>query len=664
MRRSGTTLRTTALAALFWAQAGSAASTAAQPEGGAGNGFGRVIFLVEPPDARIAVGHRTFEAANADPNDTAAGPEEEETSGETAPRSGNASRELVAAPLPAGDHLAEVSRRGYLPTFAGFTVDAGRDTTVTVQLRRSSAALRVRTVPGDATVLIDGFVHGRTGADTDDFASTGALAGIDRERLPPELWIAGLPLGIHDLEIRKEGFRAHRQTVEIAALQDVELPPVVLESEHAMLLLAGLPEDARVYGNGRELLPDREKIKPETPVLPGPLDLVVARGVHDYFETSLVVEDGAWLEVPVELRPALAVVGVFGEDAAGLRAVASAVETLRGGDSHIVLDRDKAAAAIFDEFGVDANVLRDTESARTDLDWEAIRGRIQDAAPAALYLAAVLSDDLVADTVDLWLWAAAPGPAAPDVATIRLRDGRLDGAALRRLARSLYPTLASGAKTPGLGAVLIESLKGGALVVAAVDRDGPAAEAGLAPGMEVVGLNGEAAKSVLQLTEALDGLPEGGAVELTIRGADGDATLVVTPEWGLSQLDVHAPDLLPSTAAARLLREIERPAEVPRWLLELDLATLLIAAGDADGAVRLLEEVDAPDRAGLGQGAARYALGLALSDLAARGREGARERARNVFESLVGFEHCRLANDRGPHVAPRARLRAVALAHP
>lgn len=654
------TLRATALAALFCAHAGGAA--AAQPEGGAGDGFGGVVFLVEPPDAHIAVGHRTFEAANADVNVPGAAPEEEAVSGETAPRSGNTGGEPVAAPLPAGDHLAEISRRGYLTTFAGFTVDTGKDTTVEVQLRRSSATLRVRTVPGEATVLIDGFVHGRSGVGTADFASTEALAGTDRERRPSELWIADLPLGAHDLEIRKEGFRTHRQTVEIAALRDVELPTVVLQSRHAMLLLAGLPEDARVYGNGRELLPDREKIKPEAPVPPGPLDLVVARGVHDYFETSVVVEDGAWLEVPVELRPALAVVGVFGDDAAGLRAVASAVETLGGGDSHIVLDREQAAAAVFDEFGVDANVLRDTESARTDLDWEAIRGRIQDAAPAALYLAAVLSDDLVADTVDLWLWSAAPGPAAPDVATISIRDGRLDGAALRRLARSLYPAVAYEANTPGLGAVLIESLRGGALMVAAVDQGGPAAEAGLAPGMEVVGLNGEAARAVLQLTEALDDLPVGGAVEFTIRGADGDATLAVTPEWGLSQLDVHAPDLLPSTAAARLLREIERPGDVPRWLLVLDLAALLIAAGDADGAVRLLEEVEAPDRAGLGQGAARYALGLALSDLAERGREGARERARSVFESLAGLEHGRLASDRGPRVAPRARLRAAALA--
>ena len=616
------TIRSLGIAALFC----TAATVHAQPDSAEVGPVGHIAFLVDPPDARI-----TLHPA---------------TDGLSEP-----------ATLPVGHYLAEVSRPGYAPTLAGFTVAEGEDVEVAVELKRTSAAVRLRTAPSDATILIDGFERGRTpGQAEPGFNPAVVAASVPRAGSSRALWIGDLAAGSYRLEVRKEGFRSYSRDLDITGPLDFELPPVVLESQQAFLLLKGLPEDARVYGNGRELRPDREKVMAEASVSPGRVDLVVSSGVHSYFETSLLVEDGDWLEVPVELRPSLAYLGVFGEDAAGLRAVSSILDVIREEGSYIVLDREREGAAALGDLAIDPSILREGTAAKNSVDWGAVQARVQEHAPAALYLAAVLSDDLVAETADLWWWSAAPGPSRPDVLTIEIRDGRIGSEARRRLARSLKPGFVSGSRAPLLGAVLIETLTGEALVVASVDASGPAAAAGLQPGMDVVEINGVAAFSTGQVSEALQNLRPGGAIELAIGGPEGTSTLAFEPEWGWTGLDVFAPDLMSSVAASRLIREIERPGDVPRWLLELDLGALLLAAGDASGAVRLLETIDAPDRDGLGMGTVQYALGLAMSDLAAEGQGEYGQRARQIFRALASAAEGRVEADGGPSAAARARL--------
>ena len=467
-----------------------------------------------------------------------------------------------------------------------------------------------------------------------------------------------LPPGDYVAEITRPGYRPALVGFTVAAGRDVEVAVAMIR--RAVLMLEGLPEDAKVYGNGRELEPDRVKLKPEVAVLPGQLDLVVTRGTRDYFEASVAVDDGSWLEVEVEMKPALVFLGTFGEDAAGRRAVSSAIDFLRDDGAHVVLDRAEQGRAVFAERGIDASVLRDWTVARNELAWDDIRARIQQETPAALYFAAVLSDDLAADSVDLGWWSAAPGSARPDLQSFDVRRGRFEGSALRRLARSLNPVLEVGIRTPDLGVGWIESLKSDALVVARVDPGGPVAAAGLLPGMEVTGIDGEPA-SAEQLATSLNRLQPGGAIELATGGDAGEAAMVIHAEWGWTQLDVLAPDLLLAAATARLKREFDRTTDTPRWLIELDLAALALAAGDPESAIRLLEAIEAPEGDGLGAETARYALGVALSDLADQGQDEERQRARSVFESLAAAGYGRLFADGGPGVGPRARLRAGAL---
>ncbi len=628
---------------------------------------GRVSFLVLPRDARILVAGVEFE--NRAPPETTPGEENgEEAADETGEEAAadDADDSTIEPPEPSplliGDYLAFVSRPGFLPTTAAFTIVGARDLEVEVSLDRDSAVVRMRTAPTGASVLVDGIERGRTAGQAEPwFRPEGPASEHPPEDFSEELWIEDLPPGRYRIEIEKDGFRSVETSLQLPDLRDYDLPPIVLEREEAVIGLTGLAEGATVLGNGRVLRPDWSKSPPQVRLPPGAYDLSVTHGALGYFETSVVAEDRRRIDVDIELRPALVYLGVLGDDPAGVRAMESALESFRGAGAYSVLGRATEGVAALAELGADAETLRDRETARRELDWTAIQEQVQARLPAALYFAAVLNDDLVADAVDLWWWPAAPGPARPDVRTVRIDGGRLEAGPLLSLAGALDPDL--GRQTPRFGAVLIDSLTAGVPIVATVEPGGPADEAGLRPGMEVLAIDGTAASSTVQLTAALENLEPGGVVELEIQDRDTVIVLTAEPEWGWTGLDVFDPDLLPSAAAARLLQELERSGDIPRWLLEFNLATLLLAGGDAAEAIRSLRTIDAPGRSGLGRETVEYTVGLALKMLSDEGRDEYRARARAVFETLATAQRGRLVSDAGPRVAPRARLQADALAN-
>ncbi len=640
--------------------------------------LGRVSFVVLPRDARILVGGVEFE--NATPPETPLSEEGEEPSDESAsddegddatPTGPEAETEAEPEPEPfeppepspmlVGDYLAFVSRPGYLPTTAAFAIAGGRDLEVEVELERDSAVVRLRTAPTGATVLVDGIERGRTTGQAEPwFRPDGPASDHPPEDFSEELWVEDLAPGRYRITIEKDGFRSVETSLQLPDLHDYDLPPIVLERQEAVIGLAGLAEGATVLGNGRILRPDRSKSPPQVRLPPGAYDLSVTHGTLGYFETSVVAEDRRRIDIEIELRPALVYLGALGDDPAGLRAMESAIESFRDAGVYSVLGRAAEGAAALAELGVDAETLRDPAAARRELDWSAIQEHVQASLPAALYFVAVLNDDLVADAVHLWWWPAAPGPARPDVRTIRIDGGLLEDGPLTSLANALDPDL--GRRAPRFGAGLIDSLSAAVPIVATVEPGGPAEEAGLVPGMEVLAIDGTATSSTLQLTSVLEDLEPGGVVELEIQDRDTVLVLTVEPEWGWTQLDTRNPDLLPSAAAARLLQELERSGDIPRWLLEFNLANLLLAGGDAPAAIRSLRTIDAPGRTGLGRETVQYTVGLALQMLSDEGQDEYRARARAVFEALADAERGRLASDAGPKVGPRARLQAEALA--
>ena len=349
---------------------------------------GRVSFLVLPRDARILVGDVEFE--NATPPETPPSEEGDET-GEDAPdgdngapdSDGEANEDAEPEPAPfeppepspmlVGDYLAFVSRPGFLPTTAAFAIAGGRDLEVEVELERDSAVVRLRTAPTGATVLVDGIERGQTTGQAEPwFLPDGAASDHPPEDFSQELWIEDLAPGRYRIKIEKDGFRSVETSLQLPDLRDYELPATVLEREEAVIGLAGLAEGATVLGNGRVLRPDRSKSPPQVRLPPGAYDLSVTHGTLGYFETSVVAEDRRRIDIEIELRPALVYLGVLGDDPAGVRAMESALESFRGTGAYSVLGRASEGAAALAEVGLDAQTLRDRETARRELDWNAV----------------------------------------------------------------------------------------------------------------------------------------------------------------------------------------------------------------------------------------------------------------------------------------------------
>ncbi len=645
---------------------------------------GGVSFVVAPWDAEILVAGAAFENAAPPPEpppdavrENAGSPDAENESndgedaqdaaaaedGPDSEASGDDADEDAFEPPPptpilAGDYLVQVTRPGYLPTTAAFAIAGGSDQEVAVELERDSAVVRLRTAPTGATVRVDGIERGQTRGQAEPwYEPDGAAASHPPEDFSRELWLDDLPAGRYRIEVEKDGFRQFRTSLQLPDLQDYVLPPVVLEREEGVVGLVGLTRDATVLGNGRILRPDFSVSPPQVRLPPGAWDLSITHGTLGHFETSVVAEDRRRIDIDVDLRPALVFLGALGEDPGGLRAVGAALDAFRAGDTWTVLDRRAGGEAALAALGLDAATLRDRRAA-LGMNWATVQRQVQSALPGALYVVAVLNDDLVADAVDFWLWPAAPSPPTPDVRTLGIGDRRLEAGTLQALTTALDPDL--GLRTPRFGAVLVDSLASSGPVVATVEPGGPAAEAGLVPGMEVTTIAGEPATAA-GLTAAMANLGPGEFIEIATRNG-GVSVHLVEPEWGFSLQDAFGEEMLPAATAARLQQELGRAGDVPRWLLELDLATLLLNGGDAAEAVRQLRAIEAPSRRGLGRDTVQYLLAMALATLADEGRDQYRERARAIFEELAETERGRLGADAGPDLAPRARLHARGLA--
>lgn len=529
------------------------------------------------------------------------------------------------------------------PGFAQETTDAGS------AAPEASASIRLRTTPADVTILIDGVERAPRHTF---FAALGTAS-----RCVPQCWIDGLAEGRFDLQVQRAGFRTYRATLVLPDLRDYDLPRIELEPQEAVIEFRGLPADAVVAANGKTLAVDRGTTPPKVTIVPGEYELTVVDGASGSFERSVSLEDRSRLTVDVGLRPLLAVLGIPGSDPLAERALRSIADHLAGQTSYSIVFEPTGGALLAD-LGMDAATLSgNTEAAKRELDWTSIRARLEREAPAALYLLAAPDQEGEAERINLWWLSAAPGPTRPDVVALRVHGGRPDDDDMARLTAALRPE--PERRVPWIGVTLVESEVDNPLVVADVALASPAYRAGIEPAMELASLNGSQLQRAEDWIAATSALRPGEVLEVQIAGPpDAPAVHTIEPVWGWSMLDPFDPDLLPATAAAHLIQKLKSPGDIPVWLLELELASILFAQGEAEGAVRLLRTIEAPGRGGLGGETVEYMMGLALSELADQGDAEYGNQAVALFRDLEAAENSRLGSDRGPSIAARSRLHA------
>ena len=79
-----------------------------------------------------------------------------------------------------------------------------------------------------------------------------------------------------------------------------------------------------------------------------------------------------------------------------------------------------------------------------------------------------------------------------------------------------------------LGVSVNDTVKGGGLLIAGLDRNSPAARAGIRPGDMLMAVNGERIDTANGLIKAIAAVPPGSNVRLTLRRQGRDIDIPVT----------------------------------------------------------------------------------------------------------------------------------------
>ena len=402
---------------------------------------------------------------------------------------------------------------------------------------------------------------------------------------------------------------------------------------------------------------------PDDPSLPAVPGLALPPGDHtisivdsraSVFEETVSVVDRSSLVVPVQLRPAIALLGILGGDEIGAAKLRTALEQADGElEQWAILSREERGGTVLEQAGVTADSLRQLASTgkvdATLVDWEAVQTAVDQYTSVSLYMVGVLSDDLVASHADLWVWLPAPGPTQP----ARVRVGLDDGSAAATIRDAFATELIL--RRQWLGAILIDSDAAAGPVVTRITEEGPAARAGLLVGDVISAIGAQKVETVAAAGERLSALDPEAIVTLAVLRR-GRAETVEVRLGSSPSVPVPADSTALYPAVLTLLtRRLETgDTSEPAWVIQLSQAAVLMQAGAWEQAVDTLRQnPDAPAGPGLGRAAVDYWYGIAASALG----PGYYDIARAAFSRTASVPGATLFHNDGPLVAPRAQAR-------
>jgi hypothetical protein len=576
---------------------------------------GSAVFTVDPADADIAVGR--WKAAD---NGTIT--------------------------LPVGTHVVHVTRPGYTSAEQEVAITASETPTFNVTLERLAAVLTVLTTQEDVEVRLDGKPRGTTSMESGFDPAQGARVVID-----------DLQPGTYELGARKEGFRDYLARAQIVDLRDYVVGPIELAPTSGTVVLTGLPAGTAVRANDELTTPVfAAGAQPQLVLSPGKYRLALSHPDLGLFESEVDLADQETETIAVKLRPPVVLLGVLGGDEQSAGRLQSLLTSELGQlDRYALIVRSTAGAPILAAAGIEVRDLRAFAQTgrRQAIPWDKIRGEADQRAKGALYLLAVLADDLLASRAHIFAFPQAPLPARPD-----LIDIELDEQDIARLEGLLDASVL--ADRPILDAVLADAPTGTGPLVVHVSPGGAAHNAGLTVGDRIVDVDGTAVATAADVEAALTARVDSHAktgktvpMQVASPGA-GRHPISLGLATGPVIVGLRDDHVLYSAAAYELQSEAQNAESlVPKWVVGLNQAVVHLHSGDLQGAIRVLREVKAPEGARLGQGMADYLMGLALA--AAGGEYSAT--AKEFLGKAAADREARLYHADGPFIAPRAQAR-------
>lgn len=612
---------------------------------------GELRVTADPPDLELSIDGRAIALGGGE---EAAG-EGEEAGDELLGALGEGEGAEEAPPpetvvtLLAGIRLVEATRPGYAPLAQEVEVTAGRETPLALTLERISAVIRLHTRPVAAEVTLDGVPYGETtGVAGERFAAAENLGRYRREEFSSEFLVPDVEPGLRVIEVKKEGYRPFRAELRVSDLRDYDMPPIVLDEQRGTLVLRGLDADADLEIDGREARPESRGAETARISLgPGEHQVQVTRGRTRMFSTRVRLADRQTIEINVRLRPGLAFLGVLGTKGDDL---ARALRLgLAQGERWSLLDRSPEAREVLPKAGLTAeSARRAAEGDAAAVDWPRVQTAVDARAPGLVYVLAVVADDLLGSQADVWIWAAAPGPARPD--RLRIDLGR--PAEIERLAGYFHRVLPL--RRPWLGALVVSSDASPHPVIADLTPGGPLAATGARVGDQIVAIARVPVFSGADVEARLLAAETGETVDVGLQTPGGTQNVQVTLGTSPRLYSRPLPDRPDAIAYTELLLIDERARFAERWVVRLNQALVLLRTRDYEGAVRLLRDLEAPENPnGVGRATVDYWLGVALANAGSSYREAAAE----AFHRAAEVEGARLGHHDGPWVAPRARAR-------
>lgn len=110
----------------------------------------------------------------------------------------------VQVDLPAGEHEVEIDEPGYTKISEKFTIEHDKVLSKMFTLESQMGSLAITTLPGGASVFLDGKLVGRT------------KSGVDDETRSEVLVIEDIPEGEHEIRIERKGFKVAMRKPDIS----------------------------------------------------------------------------------------------------------------------------------------------------------------------------------------------------------------------------------------------------------------------------------------------------------------------------------------------------------------------------------------------------------------------------------------------------------------
>jgi tetratricopeptide (TPR) repeat protein len=520
-----------------------------------------------------------------------------------------------------------------------------------IKLTPNRRILQFITEPSAVNVLIDGTVAGTTfGTLPPELQSLAKDAGLDPARASAPLLIQNVEPGEHQIRFEKECFEPQPRTIQVSLDLEKNSPqifqPVALKQEVGTIRVTSHPSGAEVFVDGKSqgTTPLQQAV-----VCAGDRDIRLAKqGEGVWFDKVRIKPDVTNL-LDATLRPTLLYLGTFRLDEWGRlnwsdrdKLLLEGMKTLRSVNQ---VRSDDTLKSLRDNLVAELQQPTEAEKLRKGAGLPAARvldclGKLQ----ADLLLVGIsVSEQGGKGTESLFLYSSEQ--PEPDMVKLDLEKPAEVQDFLARFDRNQELT------RPWVGAAFTDTLLGEGPVVVRVVKSGPADQAGLLAGDQVLSVNAKKVSEAKTLQVGTAGWKEKDHLSIAIRRDAATQSLNLVVEATPVLIPMYAPDRLYNKALCdyrQLARGADEPLQRALAQVNLGLAFMHFRAY-AKALSESFNVVALPARGGISRGTVRYYQGLCYL------KKDLIPEARTAFQEAAASPEATLESNDGPPVAARAK---------